>query len=217
VSEVTVRKPTDWIAAGGNMNSRPLGFEDIQDRLLKLEKENRRFKQLGAVVLAIATAIVAMGQGQAKKTVEANEFLLKDADGKLRVRIGMGLDFQHKDGPAIVLFDAENFPRISISTSEDQAKIEVNSPQLSASSAMWAGSPGKSGSGLGINGPAGVFRVNLDGPAIDGPQVSIEDKEGYSTEIGRSDLVTKTGRQEKTPAASLILFNKDKKIMWSAP
>jgi hypothetical protein len=186
-------------------------------RISRLERQSRRVKIAGTIAMVLAACIVVMGQAETAKVVTANEFVLKDADAKVRAKIGMGLDFLHKDGPAIVLFDAENHARISLSTSEDDATVYVNSAQLSESSAMWAGSPGKSGSGLGVTGPAGVFRVNLDGAAVGGPQVSIEDKEGYSTEIGRCDLVTKTGREEKTPAASLILFNKDKKIMWSAP
>jgi hypothetical protein len=199
------------------MYSESLSLEDLQGRLLKLEKQNRRFKQLGVAALIVPALLVVMGQAPSKKTVEANEFVLKDANGRIRAKIGMGLDFQHKDGPAIVLFDAENDSRISISTSEDDAQVLVNSHQAGASSSMWAGAPGNRGSGLGVTGPAGVVRVNLNGPVGDGPQVSVEDKEGYSTQIGRSDLVTKTGREEKTPAASLVLFNKDKKVMWSAP
>jgi hypothetical protein len=92
------------------------------------------------------------------KTVEANEFVPKDADGKVRAKIGMGLIF-NTDGPAMVLFDVENSPpRISIWASEDEAKVEANSLLARASSAMWAGSPGKRGSGLGVTGPAGLFR-----------------------------------------------------------
>ena len=40
--------------------------------------------------------------------------------------------------------------------------------------------------------------------------------EGYSTHIGKTDL-TQTGRKEQTPAASLVLFDKDKKVLWAAP
>lgn len=69
-----------------------------------------------------------------------------------------------------------------------------------------------------MTGPSGVFRANLDGGEVAGPQLSLEDKEGYSTEIGRTDLVvTKTGRKEQTPAASVVLFDKEKKVLWSAP
>ena len=36
--------------------------------------------------------------------------------------------------------------------------------------------------------------------------------------LGRSDLVqTKIGKKEQTPAASLVLFDKDKKVLWQAP
>ena len=64
-------------------------------------------------------------------------------------------------------------------------------------------------------GSAGTFTVKVD---EDGPNITVEDKEGYSTEIGGTDLVqTKTGKKEQTPAASLVLFDKDKKVLWSAP
>jgi hypothetical protein len=189
----------------------------LHARISRLERQNRRMKIAGAIAMVLAASIVVMGQAATAKVVTANEFVLKDADGKVRVQIGMGLDFMHKDGPAIVLFDARNDSRIILATSEEQAGIVVNSPLARASSQMWAASPAKGNSGLGVTGPAGVFRVNLNGPLDEGPLVAIEDKEGYSTHIGRSDLVTKTGREEKTPAASIILFNKDKKTMWSAP
>lgn len=42
------------------------------------------------------------------KTVEANGFVPKDADGKVRAKIGMGLIFNTKMGPAIVVLHTEN-------------------------------------------------------------------------------------------------------------
>ena len=51
-----------------------------------------------------------------------------------------------------------------------------------------------------------------------GPNVTVTDEESYSSVLGRSDLVqTNTGKKEQTPAASLVLFGKDKKVLWSAP
>jgi hypothetical protein len=189
----------------------------VYARISRLERQNRRMKIAGTIAMVLAASIIVMGQAKTAEVVTANEFVLKDADGKVRAKIGMGIDVVHKDGPAIVLFDAENSPRISLSTSEDDARVEVNSFQPRVFSVMWAGPPGKSGSGLGVNGPAGVFRVDLDGPDFDGPQVLIKDKEGYATEMGRFDIVTNTGRKEKTQAASLALFDKNKKAIWSAP
>jgi hypothetical protein len=71
------------------MDSQPEGCEDLRNRVAELEKQNRRFKQLGAVVLAVASVIVIMGQAPAKKTVEANEFVLKDNAGNVRARLSV--------------------------------------------------------------------------------------------------------------------------------
>lgn len=50
-------------------------------RLDKLERQNRRLKQAGAVVLVLAAALLLMGQASPNRTVEANEFVLKNANG----------------------------------------------------------------------------------------------------------------------------------------
>jgi hypothetical protein len=55
-------------------------------------------------------------------------------------------------------------------------------------------------------------------PPDDSQNVTLRDKEGYSTQIGKTDLVVPTtGRKEQTPAASIVLFDKDKRVLWSAP
>jgi hypothetical protein len=71
------------------MDSHPSGFEDLLDRLAKLEKQNRRFKLLGVAALVGVTLLLVMGQAPAKKTVEANEFVLKDDRGNIRARLFM--------------------------------------------------------------------------------------------------------------------------------
>ena len=59
---------------------------------------------------------------------------------------------------------------------------------------------------------AGLFMSNA------GPQVFLYDREGFQTTIGTTDLVTpRTGETHKTSAASLVLFDKDKKVLWKAP
>lgn len=54
------------------------------NRLERLEKQNRRFKQIGALALILVGSVLLMGQNSARRTVEANEFLLKDENGKSR-------------------------------------------------------------------------------------------------------------------------------------
>lgn len=51
-----------------------------------------------------------------------------------------------------------------------------------------------------------------------GPQLKINDRDGFSSVLGNTSLVTpETGKRETTSAASLILFGSDGKSVWSAP
>jgi hypothetical protein len=130
-----------------------------------------------------------------------------------KIRAGLSLQ---KGTPGLELYDAEGKPRVSIATKGERASIYLSNSRQTTATSMWADDP-DAGSGIGVIGTTGVFRVNLDGVVV-GPQISVEDMEGYSTQIGRSDLmVAKTGKKEQTPAASLVLFDKDKKVLWSAP
>ncbi|SRR5258708_641634 len=245
---------------------------DIHARLEKLERENRQMKRLGIVLAVLASTFFISGQAHINKTIDANEFVLKDGNGKVRARLSMQTDkpslffYDDKGGiplslsggdepfvnlirvgteetvtlganrgfcgvgiyekniraglsiqkgvPGLELYDAQGKPRAAINATEDRASIYLNNAQHKMASTMWAE---EDGSGIGVIGSTGIFRVNFGG-VIGGPVMSIEDKEGYSTQIGSSDLVVpKTGRTERTSAASVVLFDKDKKVLWSAP
>ena len=44
------------------------------------------------------------------------------------------------------------------------------------------------------------------------------DKAGFKTMVGTTDLLTpQTGESHRTSAASLVMFGKDDKVLWSAP
>jgi hypothetical protein len=68
-----------------------------------------------------------------------------------------------------------------------------------------------------LKGTAGQVTVSAD-QDFGGPSFTVEDLDGYETVIGKSNLEnTKTGRKESTLAASIELFTKEKKVLWSAP
>ncbi len=93
------------------MNSHQHSFEDLQDRLAALENQNRRFKQLGAALLIVVTSLIVMGQASSKKTVEADEFIVRDSSGKVRIKLAVDT----KSGaPEINLFDAEGKARVKL-------------------------------------------------------------------------------------------------------
>ena len=62
-------------------------FDELHERLAALEKQNRRLKQLGVLGLIGGTLLLVLGQAGAKKTVEVNEFILKDGNGKVRAML----------------------------------------------------------------------------------------------------------------------------------
>jgi hypothetical protein len=61
----------------------------IQNRLLRLEKQNRRMKQLGILVLLLAGTFLVMGQGYPGRVSEAERFVVKDARGKIYADLGV--------------------------------------------------------------------------------------------------------------------------------
>ncbi len=59
----------------------------------------------------------------------------------------------------------------------------------------------------------GKMRVLLDERSLE-----LSDKEGFETTIGTTDLLgLRTGETRRTSAASVVLFDKDKKVLWEAP
>ena len=194
---------------------------DINPRLEKLERENRRMKKIGIVSIVFGSVLFISGQATTNKVVEANEFVLKDGNGKARARLAMvavsDTTLMQKDIPNLSFYDTEGHPRIFIAALPEESRIYLNDSQQTMHSAMWAGSAALSGAGVSITGRNELVQVTLD-TFIEGPQLVLKDKEGYSAEMGRTDLVqTKTGKVEQTPAASLVLFDKGRKVLWQAP
>jgi hypothetical protein len=78
----------------------------LMQRLDKLERSNRRLKLSGLVVLVGLAAFALMGQARPPlQTVEAQEFVVKDAAGAVRARLGSSpsaasLTLSHEGGRA---------------------------------------------------------------------------------------------------------------------
>ena len=72
-------------------------------RLDKMERQNRRLKLAGLVLLVLAAAGLLMGQALPKRIIEAEKFLVKDRQGKVRAKLEVG---EH-DTPSLFLYDKE--------------------------------------------------------------------------------------------------------------
>lgn len=94
-------------------------WQALAVRLEKLEKQNRRIRGIGIALLVLAAALVLMGQTPGHRTVEANEFVLKDASGTVRGRWSVVEAF----GPKFVLLDATGKERVLLNVLDTGAGL----------------------------------------------------------------------------------------------
>ena len=87
------------------MISQTSELEVILQRLEKLERENRRLKRAGSLVLLVVAVGFLMAQGRYSRRIEAEEFVVTDAHGNERA----ALAWQDK-APRLVLLDREGAP-----------------------------------------------------------------------------------------------------------
>ncbi len=76
------------------MNTHPPDWEEIPERLEKLERQNRRLKYGALTILAVGGAGLLLGQTAPPKvkktprdTIEAHAFVVRDDDGTVRARL----------------------------------------------------------------------------------------------------------------------------------
>jgi hypothetical protein len=127
--------------------------------------------------------------------------------GLYEEQIRAGLSVQNGN-PGIELYDKSGKPRVAIESGETGESILLGGTAGKEFATLW-------NAGVSIFGKTGSVRVEL---GEEGPSLDLKDNEGYSTTLGRTDLVAlASGRKERTPAASVVLFGKDRKVLWSAP
>jgi hypothetical protein len=196
------------------MDSHPHDFEGLHDRLVRLENQNRRFKQVGVAGLVFASLLV-MGQAPAKETVEANEFLLRDASGNIRARLSVE-DMGIGGTPQMVFLDTKGNTNLTLNGSVE------GFPGGSGGALLISNLQGHSGiaaalSSTSLGGFFSIYKGSSKVSLVPG-KVDVVDDQGFEAVVGTQELVTPhTGETHTTSAASLVLFDKDKNLIWKAP
>ena len=195
---------------------------DINARLEKLERENRRMKKIGIVASVVLAMFIVGCHAKASKIVEANELRLVDVSGKVRVRLSAsGLIFYASDGKIVADLSTAPSPILILGSTGagPPASLGAGTATVPATLSLGSGSRNffvAAGQSFSLSGSGGIVHVNTSEDL--GPTLILTDNEGYSINLGRADLeAISTGRKTRTPAASLVLFGKDKKVLWSAP
>ncbi len=202
------------------MNQELQQFDNLRDRIAKLERQNRFFKMAGAAGLLGIAALLFMGQAPASKTVEANAIVVKDAAGNARVRIGVD---PSNDAAELWLQTAKGDEGASLSDSGLLLKQNGVVRTIVANSAVTLtnskGQPNvrltaddDAERDLFIEGNSGFLQY-LPGHALE-----ISDNDGYMASIGSTEVRTPGAvTPNQTNAASVTLLDPDKKTLWKAP
>lgn len=95
---------------------------DLETRLQRLERQNRRLKQFGAIGVALVVVGVGLGAQASKSpiTIQATHFVVRDTDGNLRAWLGM-----RTDGPGLTIYDKTQKARISMSMLGDDSQVSM--------------------------------------------------------------------------------------------
>jgi hypothetical protein len=102
----------------------------LLERLERLERSNRRLKICGLVVLLGLAAVGLMGQARpALQTVEAQEFVVKDAGGVVRARLGASqsgtsLSLSHEGGRASLGVSGVRGQGVHLAVSDSAGKVK---------------------------------------------------------------------------------------------
>jgi hypothetical protein len=71
------------------MHRETMELDDLLSRLERVEKENRRVKRITITGLLVLSSAFFMGQARPSRTIEAEKFVVKDSNGKVRGEFGM--------------------------------------------------------------------------------------------------------------------------------
>ena len=203
--------------------------EIILSRIRRLESENRRLKQAALAVQVVIASMGLTAQTQSRKStrppapasppplvlpknIEAESFVLKDPAGHVRAELSMS-----GTGPSFKLRDASGSALLTLSLNDSAPGgpfLLLSDPAHHAgfSLSVLEGA----GSQLTLMGEKPDVGAHI-AVAPEGTSLEISDPEGFRANIGNGVQPTKGGQTKKTTAASITLFNKDRKVLWSAP
>jgi hypothetical protein len=147
---------------GGFNMAESSDVQSIMRRLERVERENRRLKSLSLVIAIIVGAVLVMAQApshRTPRTIEAEQFILKDASGKVRADLSMAdntpvlallsdkgsplVNLQGSDSPALTLSNADSKELLKLLASPDVNSLALYDGQTArVGVGVWKGDAG---------------------------------------------------------------------------
>lgn len=180
-----------------------LSLDRLKQQIDRLEQGNWRWKCLTLIFLIIIGSVVLMGQVLRKTTVvEAEKFVLRDSSGNMRAEFTTSGGV----GPALFLYHKGEHP----DNPPHAIDLQVFDHQPLAGPAMTR---------IGLRDSKGQMLAKLE--VSSGGQVALTLRDERFKErvvLGYVALQrTRTGSTELRPPSSLVLLDKDGKVIWEAP
>jgi hypothetical protein len=193
------------------MQSHFNGLEDIQNRLLRVERQNRRLKQFGVAVLIASASLIVTGQAPSKKIIDANEFVLREEGGSIRARLFVtAKNTTSMTIPGFaepVPVTSNPAPTLALYDEKGQAVGLLNNDSITFIK-----------SHISLGGGALSIGDQTSGVVVSPYSVGLFDEQGFELTLGRRALATpRTGETQMRSAASLVMFDKNKNVIWKAP
>lgn len=199
----------------------------LEIRIERLERQNRLFRRGIFTCLIVMVSVVLMAQTKHPRKatsattpatvaipdkIEAGSFILKDSAGKVRAELSMA-----GTGPTFKLRDESGIPLVTLSLNDGAPQgpmmlLADRQHHASVSVSVLEGM----GSQLSLMGERPDIQARM-AVTPDGTSLEMSDSEGFTTSIGNGMQAGKGKQPKKTTAASVTLYGKDRKLLWSTP
>lgn len=200
-------------------------FEDVIKRLKRAERQLRWVKLAGVGLLLLVGAGLMTGQDQPKKrTVEAEKSILLGPSGQTRAELGVGLmsalslprlDGEKPKATGLRLYDEDGEVRAGVGAPPGFVNLSLSGGAGRVSLAATPESTGLLLFGKGEEEVIASLAAQEDGPVA----LELRDERGRPRAVlGCTSLETPhTGAVTMLPPSSLVLFDKEGKVVFRAP
>lgn len=186
----------------------------LQARIERLERFVRvAAGATGVLLLSLLVVAASKNQSSPSHVVTAQSFELRDDAGRLRAQLSLKVPPDGRIPLAMLSLydDAGNTSVLLASASAEASKGPVVS--LFRGGQMVQMNIDDQRPLILMNGNAGSLALDASEPSL-----QITDRDGFEAHLGTAALNTPTtGVKTTTSAASLVLFDKDKRVTWSTP
>ncbi len=185
-------------------------LKEMEVRLCRLEKQNRRIKAVGTAALVVVATLVVMGQAPSGKAIKADVVETKvlniiNDEGELRGQFSdAGVSVGDPKG------DFSSLLPTHVSAANAKGGVMTLGPESLVVEGANGSRAGLSPRNLGLENANGDTTVLFPGT------VGVKDAQGYRAVLGVS-LVGSEDKKYKTTAAALKLYDKKKIEIWSTP